>query len=209
MHDNILYCFISHKASVYNDVQNISTMCYDLGINDYLIVSGASDNDYIDNEHMLFLNCDDTYEGLPDKINKMFKYLHINFPKYAYYGKLDRLTKIKQPLSIDNMRGDYCGSWVKVREGYDGDRKWHFGKCSKDSIWNKKTYPGKFIPWCRGWGYFLSPKAARVVANNPPRSDYHIYEDLYVSETLLKYGNIIPNNIKNLTNFIIDSEFMR
>lgn len=205
MYSNTLYCFVSHQSAVIKDSERLKIMCNAANIKDYLLVCGNSYADKIDN-NILYLDCDDTYEGLPEKINRMFDYVSKNYTHYDYFGKLDRLTYIKEPLPKQLMSGDYCGSWVKVKDGFDGDRKWHFGKCSKGSVWNKKLYPGKFIPWCRGWAYFLSPKAAQIVGQNPPRSDYHIYEDLYVSETLLNYGSITPRNIKNFRNYIFDLE---
>lgn len=206
MYSNILYCFVSHKSEIDGDIEKIKNMCYSVNVKDFLVVCGGAKNNFIEN-NTLYLACDDTYEGLPEKIYSLYRYINDNISGYDYYGKLDRLTHIKQPLLKSEVSGDYCGSWVKVRDGFDGNRKWHFGKCSKGSIWNKKLYPGKFIPWCRGWGYFLSQKAASIVANNPPKLDYHIYEDLYVSETLLNFGSITPRNIKNLKNYIFDSEF--
>lgn len=204
MHD-ILYCFISYQKVLADDMNRLHDLCGLVGVTDYLIVCGNSMINWYDN-HVLYLDCDDTYEGLPDKVHKMFSYVNSNFSQYKYYGKLDRLTNIKKPLSIENMSGDYCGSWVRVVAGYDGDRWWHRNKCSKNSHWNNKPYPGEFIPWCRGWGYFLSRKAADIISCHPPDPEYHIYEDLYVSQTLLRKANISPAHIHNIRKFISDPE---
>lgn len=202
---DILYCFISHETALKDDISRIGTLCACLNIKDYVIVCGNSSKNYIDN-HILYLHCDDTYEGLPDKIHKMFAYLYNNQTEYEYYAKLDRLTIIKNPLNISNMTGDYCGSWVKVKNGFDGDRLWHKNKCSPNSIWNNKPYPGEFIPWCRGWGYFLSRKAAGIISCHPPDPNYHIYEDLYVSQILLRKADISPTHLSNIRDFITDPE---
>ena len=207
MLSNILYSFVSHKSVLKDDTLTIIDMCDNLNIDNYLIVCGGFEKDEVVG-HTLYLNCNDTYEGLSDKTHKLFSYVSKNYPNFDYYAKLDRLIRIRQPLPKSEMSGDYCGSWVKVKDGFDGDRKWHFGKCSAGSEWSNKLYPGKFIPWCNGAaGYFLSPKAANIISKHPPRLDYHLYEDLYVSEILLTYGSIAPRHMKNLKKYIYDSEF--
>lgn len=208
MLSNILYCFISHSSVFKDDIPIITDMCNSFNLKDYLIACGGYDTNKVDG-NILYLNCDDTYEGLSDKTHKLLSYVSKNYPGFDYYGKLDRLIRIRELIPSSIMAGDYCGSWVKIKDGFDGDRKWHFGKCSKDSVWNNKHYPGKFIPWCRGGsGYFLSPKAANTIANHPPlKEGYHLYEDLYVSQTLLDHASVAPRHIKNLKDYLYDSEF--
>lgn len=202
----VLYCFISHNDVIYEDILRISNVCESLNISDYFIVCGGHPENKIKN-NLLQLQCLDSYEGFSDKIYNLFKFLtHEYGEQYDYYAKIDRLTSLIQKINPDIIKGDYCGSWVKVKDGYDGNRWWHKNKCSKNSEWNNKPYPGKFIPWCRGGsGYFLSNKAAKIIGCNPPDLNYHIYEDLYVAETLLKF-NINAKYIFNLQQYLIDPD---
>jgi hypothetical protein len=202
---NLLYCFISHKAVLAQDINKWKRVCETHNIKEYLIVCGGSKENII-HDNVLYLDCDDTYEGLSTKTHAIFKFLINKEMKFDYYAKIDRDIDLIKPVdSKILLNGDYCGSWVKIKDGYDGNRKYHFGKCSKNSSWNNKLYPGKFIPWCRGGsGYFLSYKAAQIISCNSPDMNYHIYEDLYVAETLLKNG-IAASHIRNLSEYMIDT----
>lgn len=196
---NLLYCFISHQSALEQDINKWTRLCKKHNISDYLIVVGNSDTSYVHN-NVLYLSCDDSYEGLSDKINKLFRFLISSYKKYDFYAKIDRYIDFKKPIDLNIILEDYCG-YVRAH----GCRNWHFGKCSKNSIWNTKLYNGPFIPWCLGGkGYFLSHKSAKIVACNPPDLSYHIYEDLYISQTLLDKANIIPKHLLNLKDYLID-----
>jgi len=204
---NVLYCFITHRSELNADIISISEMCLYNKISDYIIVCGANDKSYMDN-NILYLDCDDTYEGLPDKIYKMFKFVtsNIKLSTYKFYAKLDRKINLVQPIDVDLLEGDYGGKVVRVKEHCDGNRTWHIGKCSANSKWSVKKYEGKFVPWCDGGdGYILSNHAANIVANNPPNHDEDIYEDQYVAQKLLN-NNIIPYKIQKLTSFFYDKD---
>jgi len=199
----VLYCFISHKDVIDEDILRISNVCESLNIADYIIVCGGySENKIVNN--LLQLECLDSYEGLSDKIYKLFKFLTQNYKKqYDYYIKIDRLTSLIQPIDNGNIVGDYCGKLLRIKEG---DREWHKNKCSKNSDWNNRLYEGPYVPWCKGGpGYFLSNKAAKIIGCNAPDLNYHIYEDLYVAETLLKF-DIKGKNMPNLKKYLIDSD---
>ena len=201
----LLYCFISHKSVVEQDAKKWRQVCKDKNIVDYLIICGGYKKNYI-KDNILHLNCNDYYEGLSFKIHSMFKFFIENNINFDYYLKIDRDVKLFKPIDDQVQLKDYSGCWVKVKQGFDGNRKWHFGKCSKNSRWSSKEYPGKFIPWCDGGrGYFLSPKAATIIASNPPDENVHIYEDLYVAETLLKY-DIHPQHIYNIKEYLLNIE---
>lgn len=198
---NILHCFISHQAQINSDILRITKECKNHNISDYIIVCGGYSESYID-DHVLYLDCNDSYEGLPDKIYNLCKYLYNNYKLYDFYAKLDRDIRIVQPISKTLELTDYCGALL-TKEGY---RDWHFNKCSSTSDWNQKLYSGKYVPWCNGGkGYFLSTKALKIISDNPPDCNYHIYEDVYVANTLLDIGNIKAKNLHNLKNFFKDS----
>lgn len=207
MEVKILYCFISHQSAIKNDTIIINDMCKKLDIKNYLIACGNSrDKKSIDNN--LYLDCDDTYEGLSDKIYNVFSFVVKNYPDFDYYGKLDRLTKIRKPLSALQLVGDYCGTVFRATNTLrGGNRKYHFGKCSSNSKWNNTPYSGQYSDWCLGGkGYFLSRKAALCISEHCPIKDFHIYEDVYVAETLLKYSNITPKSINDRKQYLFDSE---
>jgi hypothetical protein len=199
MNNQILYCFITHKDVVELDKKIIADMCIKKNVFNFIIVCGGSiENVLIDN--VLYLNCNDSYEGLPDKIHKMFKYVSENLPEYKTYIKLDRLTKIILPIDFD-VQFDYFGVRHEIN---DVNRKWHINKCSLESIWNNKSYEGDYVPWCNGPAYFLSNHAAKIISNTPSVNlDEEIYEDLYIAKILNKFG-ITPTNFINIQHYFKD-----
>lgn len=206
---DILYCFITHQSELHYDTISIREMCIYQSIFDYVIVCGGFENNSFDYEtKLLKLNCDDTYEGLPDKIHKLFHFL-VNddtFSRYKFYAKLDRRINLKRNIDLFILNGDYCGRTVRVKPNCDGNRTWHIGKCSPDSKWSIKKYEGKFVPWCDGGnGYVLSNYAANLIAKNPPNSDEEIYEDQYIAQRLLQH-DIHPSTIYNIHRFFQDKD---
>lgn len=202
---SILYCFITHSSVLHNDMISIHRMCKKHKIKDFIIVAGGFSKTRLAN-HVLYLECDDSYEGLSDKVHKLFYFVSKQFPNFSYYAKLDRYINIIKPFDVTKLNKDYHGSCVKIKDGYDGNRWWHKNKCSKSSYWNNNPYPGRFIPWCKGGaGYFLSHSATKIIACNPPNMKYHIYEDLYVAETLLNVATIQPTHIYSLNEYFVDT----
>lgn len=197
----ILYCFISHGSVLEQDKKSIADMCAQHNISDFVIVCGGNDQDTL-TDNTLHLHCDDSYEGLPDKIHAMFGYLVKNLPNYKIYAKLDRLTKIIKPINFD-IPHDYFG--IKNHVNDQVNRVWHFNKCSATSSWNNKPYMGGYVPWCGGPAYLVSNTAAKIIAQHPPNLEQEIYEDLYVATRLLTYGNITPCHFDNINEYFFDS----
>lgn len=195
----MLYCFISHRAAIEQDIVNIADMC-SLHQLDYIVICGGHPSDeQIGN--VVYLNCDDTYEGLSDKVHKMFRYVTSNFPDYSHYCKIDGNTTILSP--VDVLSADYYGNVLSP--SFCSNRIYHQGKCSSGSLWNNKEYQGEFVDWCAGYGYVLSKKAATIVGNNPP-SQEEIYEDLYVGKTLRRNG-ILPTPLISIKESLYDEIF--
>jgi hypothetical protein len=206
---DVLYCFITHKSELASDCIAIREMCRYKSITHYIIVYGYDSHTFFDcDNQVLHLNCDDTYEGLPDKIHKLFQFLTSDktLSQYKFYAKLDRRIDLRKPIDIFLLTGDYGGRIVRVKTNCDGNRTWHIGKCSKNSGWSNKKYEGLFVPWCDGGdGYVLSNYAANIISNNPPNLEEEIYEDQYVAQKLLTH-DINPYKIPKLATFFYDKD---
>jgi len=200
----ILYIFISCQKNK-NKHKRIHYMMKILNYSNYIIIMGGFKNtNYQNKKKILELNCNDFYEGLPEKIVKTYKYICNNkdFNKYSHFCKLDEDMIIKKLLLTDIL-SDYCG----IVQSVEGNRKWHIGKCSKNSYFNDKEYSGIFVPWCKGgYGYILSHKALEYIlqTTNNINSDV-IYEDVYIG-IILNNNNIYPKIINNLTEYIYSPE---
>lgn len=195
----MLYCFISHSGAILDDKDNTYALMSKLNYLDYKIFYGGI-NHSIEDDHVVHLNCDDTYEGLPNKIYSICKFISntdlIN--KYSHFCKVDCTTKLKKLLP--NMNEDYYGYLCREKDPPEYRRTYHQGKCSKNSVWNKKRYDGQFVVYCAGgFCYVLSRKSVQCISNKPNNSDEDIYEDLYVGQKLLSC-NILPTYL-NTTPF--------
>lgn len=199
----ILYCYISHYKKLAEDFSNISQVMNKLNYNNYIMIYGGKlISDAVSSEKIIHLDCDDSYEGLPNKIHTLAKYIkNNNYTNFTHFCKIDSHTILKKILPLyTNI--DYYGYVMSSNDNMPEYRRtYHFNKCSTNSEWNKKKYTGKFVNYCSGGvGYVLSHQSIDYIANCPNNSEYDIYEDLYVGITL--YNNkIYPSNL-NTMNYI-------
>lgn len=198
--NNILYVFFTHSKNLLHVSTRINNMMNNLNYDNYIIVCG---NDYDElnlNKKLLYIKCNDLYEGLPEKIIKTFNFLVHNeyLQKFKYFCKLDDDMSINVLIKEENIKNnDYCG---RVNRGKSGDRNWHIGKCSKNSLFNITPYKGEYVDWCLGgYGYIVSANAITKICED---NSYltHIYEDLYIA-ILLKKQNILPADF-DIRNYI-------
>ncbi len=204
--DNILYIFFTYQDNINNCYDRIKNMMNCHNNTNYIIVQGGDiSNNYDIDSKILSINCNDKYEGLPEKVLESYKYIIKNniFDQYTHFIKLDDDIIIKQLIDYKNIKElNYSG---KANFSYNGDRKWHIGKCSKNSYWNTNEYKGSYIPWCLGgYGYCLSRYAINLI-NNECYNNFVPYEDLYIA-MLLKSKEIKPQNIINWQNFFISPD---
>lgn len=183
-----------------------------------IIFCGAKINrEYILHGRILYLNCDDNYEGLPEKIICMINaILQIKrFSHITHIIKIDdhdtNMSNLKQ--NLNSMRpiinaNDYLGQSINYQQLKYGEFKgvvdWHFNKCSKKSHWYNKLYTGIYTPWADGGcGYILSVNAMRLINSKYGPKDKeivsknHIFEDLMIALILYEH-NIHPVKIDNV-----------
>ena len=193
--EKILYCFICNKKTKPEQIDRIKKMMFKLNLPYIICIGGNKINSYDKNNNTIFLNCDDKYCGLPDKIVKLFKFIVNNdvFNKFTHFVKLDEDMIIHKP--IDKV-GDYMG-FVQYKEG---NRNYHIGKCPGYK-WNNIPYSGKYVPWCLGGrGYIVSRKSADIIGNINTEND--MLEDIMIGRNL-KENNINPINFnKEINNYI-------
>ena len=190
---DILYIFITCKNNFVKSHSRIIKMMNKIDYKDYIIVLGGINDYYNLKNKILFLKCNDNYEGLPEKIIKTYNFIYRSnlYIKYKYICKCDDDIIIKKLIESDKLY-DYCGN---LRNSYIGDREWHIGKCSKNSIYNNKKYEGEYVPWCLGgYGYIISTKILHYIINEKKEYKDEIYEDLYIAKILYK-NNIFPKHI--------------
>jgi len=160
---------------------------------------------YDEIRRILILKCNDFYEGLPEKMIALISaILELKcFQHVKYIVKIDDHDIINKILNLDYIQHRLN---IKPHDSYIGNRiihydkfkkvtrRWHFGKCSKGSYWEKKLYNGVYTTWADGGqGYILRRDAMEKIAtiynfsniNNVGK--YHIYEDLMIALILNKF----------------------
>lgn len=203
--ENILYIFISHQNNINNIYDRIKNMMNCHNNTNYIIVQGGDiSNNYDIDFKILSINCNDKYEGLPEKVLKTYKYIVESdmFNQYSHFIKLDNDMIIKNNMDYNLIKNINYGGIVNYG---NGNRRWHIGRCSKDSYWNTNEYNGKYTPWCLGgYSYIISRNAINSIKNDSSYKEV-IYEDLYIA-MLLKEKNIYPHNINNWKLFFISPD---
>ena len=188
------------------------------GLDNIIIICGKTmKHNYSLEDNILYLNCNDGYEGLPEKIiytiNAILKIP--KFQKYTHIMKIDdHDTKFNNSLNykleneptinlknpFNNYMHDYLGQRLHTRILRD----WHINKCTPLSYWNTRYYTGMSTPYLDGGSsYILSRRALICVSYEYKFSDIetirenHIWEDLMIALILKKY-HIYPKKIPHL-----------
>lgn len=197
---NVMYIFVTHKAKLQESQDRISKMMAEINNENYIIVYGGEHILLDKRNKILCIKADDSYAGLPEKINKLFTYIkyHPDFNSFSHFAKLDEDIIIKN--CIKNLYDiDYAGFVQSLLF----NKKYHLNRCP-NSIWNHTEYTGRVVPFCRGgYGYVVSKKAINKIF---PNNDYlhHIYEDLSIALSLYDKG-IYPVNI-NIQDFFVSQD---
>ena len=169
-----------------------------------IVCGGELETDFLLEGKILFLNCKDTYDGLPEKIvcaHTAISRLHA-FDEITHILKIDDhdttvtedcIKKLEKHGSSLLMNNPYIGQHIysKCIGGH------HIGMCP-GSNWNNRLYEGDSTPYASGgFSYILDRFASRKIVEEYSIYDLesireqHIYEDLMVA-LILKKHNIEP-----------------
>jgi hypothetical protein len=178
-------------------------------IDNMVIICGDKlDTDYKLDGKILYLNCNDYYEGLPEKMICAFDaILRIDkFKNITHVLKSDDHDNLFTKENIKDIsfnsqiaKLDYVGQRINYSKNISNTSiTWHFKKCSEDSYWSNRQYRGEYTDWLDGGeSYILSRNALEKINSEYSSKDkdnvsrVHIYEDLMVALILKKF-NIYP-----------------
>ena len=203
---DLLYTFVSCMKKK-DKWDNIHTMMKELK-RPYIIVSGGAKKQKFDEENnILYLKCNDYYEGLPEKVIILYQQLL----KMEKYKDIWGICKVDDDMFVSNKPNDelkkyhYSGGHI-----YGGNRRWHIGRCSADSKWNKTEYPGEIPIFCSGGkGYMISRKSMEYLSNHFENvkeiGETEVFEDVMVSK-ILKKNKIFPQNINGIHEWLWSPE---
>jgi hypothetical protein len=170
------------------------------GPNAIIFCGGAPITKRIGN--ILLLECADTYEGLPEKMIALMRYITTD-PSFSHVTHIlkiddhDTFCTSEVAASIDISGADYVGQRISG-EGGPVNPRWHFGKVTRGSYWDRRPYAGQYVPWLDGGcAYILSRRAMGLCVVAADRMGLEelrrteIYEDLMVAKMLYPHG-ILP-----------------
>ena len=190
----------------------------DRGINNLIIICGKKmDVDYSLENRILYLNCNDGYEGLPEKmiyaINAILKipkfqtYTHImkvDDHDNKFNNSLNEKLKNETNINLKDPFSSYIYDYLGQRLHSYILRNWHINKCDPSSPWNTQPYMGPSTNYLDGGSsYILTRRAMEYIIleynfnNIETLQKEHIWEDLMIALTLKKY-NIFPKQIPPL-----------
>jgi len=176
--------------------------------NELIIIAGTNDKNikgYDKSNKILYLNCNDYYDGLPEKIILMIEEV-LNNPEFSHIThilKIDDHDNFFNDNVINNLYNydellyfDYIGQkkncWEEIEIG-----NYHFGKVPENSYWYNREAPiDNVVYFDGGCSYILNRKAMKIINNvyNSNNIDElrvtYIYEDLMI-------GKILDNNNVN------------
>ena len=151
---------------------------------------------YILNNRILYLKCNDNYDGLPEKIICMINAI-LNIGKFkdiTHILKTDDHDNFIDKNVIEKLKNSfelkiypYIGN---VIQNIDGKRDYHFGKVPKNSFWYNRPYTGKYIPWAKGGNGYILNRNEKIInkKHNPNNLEEirknHIFEDIMIASIL-------------------------
>ena len=120
------------------------------------------------------VDCQDNYDSLPTKTRRMCQWVGNKMFKHVFLCDTDTLINAKVLLSSGFESFDYAGRFIKVGT-YPGSPPFRY-----------QDERGETYSECRawasgGWGYFLSRRAAELIASTPVSG---WAEDLFVGQVL-------------------------
>lgn len=184
--------------------QQIWSKILDRNVPDLYIVCGGFEETRL-NGNIIELNCNDFYEGLPEKVVLAYEFIYKNIP-FSHILKVDDHDTDFTAEQIMNIQvkfkkildtKDYIGQFLINRV----TRKWHFKKTSSTSHWKRQEYSGDYKPYLGGGQtYILSKKAIQCIISKYNESTLdilrtsEIYEDLMIGKILFDNG-IYPHKL--------------
>lgn len=186
--------------------QDLWPAIFNRNVPDLYIVCGGFEETRL-NGNIIELNCNDFYEGLPEKVVLAYEFIYKNIP-FTHILKVDDHDTEFTSEQIKNIQVNFKN--ILDTKDYIGQRlikskpdpKYHFKKTSNASHWKTQEYSGDYKPWLGGGEtYILSNKAIKCVISkyNETTLDIlrknEIYEDLMIGKILFA-GGILPHELK-------------
>ena len=161
---------------------------------------------YLDGQ-ILYLGCNDCYEGLPVKIVKAIEFI-LKSPQFAHITHIlkvddhdtafDKGNVVTICKMLEATPCDYMGQKLNKAPGM---RNYHVPYVSVNSEWRTKWYTGEMTPWLHGGSSYVLSRLAMTCVNNVYNCSNirdvgtnEIFEDVMVAKILHRNG-IMPKEV--------------
>jgi len=202
---NILVTVLSCKkhSHLWSEIKNRSK--------NVIVFTGSYNNStfYDRNSKILYLNCNDHYEGLPEKIILLIEQILTKpeFKNITHVLKIDDHDTYFTDENIKNLH--YLNelhfyNYIGQKKQYRPPNTWsdyHFGKVSKHSHWDNKQGDVSDVTWLDGGCSYILSRKAMILINKTYNSsnintvrEREIYEDVMIGR-LLKSHNIHAHEV--------------
>lgn len=172
----------------------------DRSIDNMVILCGGSEYSHLDGK-ILHLKCNDSYEGLPEKMICAIDFIFNDsrFSSYTHILKMDDCDTFCSRKNMDDLESkhssvlksnDYIGQFI-LNEAVP---EYHFNRVKEDSYWYKKPYKGESVPFAIGASTYILSWNAMMCINitfnsiniNFVRKNF-IHEDVMIGLILSAY----------------------
>jgi len=148
---------------------------------------------------MLYLRCNDNYEGLPEKMILMIEQI-LTLPEFKDITHILKIDDHDTMFTDENVKNLYkinelyLYNYIGQKKEYREPNTWsdyHFGKISKKSHWNNKKGDVSNVAWLDGGcSYILTRKAMKIInkfynsSNLKILRENEIFEDVMIGRLL-------------------------
>jgi hypothetical protein len=174
--------------------------------NNIIIFTGSHNNKtfYDKKSKLLYLNCNDHYEGLPEKMILMIEQI-LTMPEFKHITHILKIDDHDTYFTDENIQNLYNLKDLHFHN-YIGQKKeyrppntlsdYHFGKISKHSHWNNKMGDVSDVTWLDGGcSYILSRKAMRLINKTYNSSNINVVRNKEIFEDVMMGRLLASNNI--------------
>jgi len=196
---NLLVTVLSCKkhSHLWKEIKNRTT--------NLIIFTGSYNNStfYDRKSKILYLNCNDHYEGLPEKMILLIEQI-LNMPEFKNITHILKIDDHDTYFTDDNIKNIHnlnelhFYNYIGQKKEYRPPNTWsdyHFGKISKKNYWNNRKGNVSNATWLDGGcSYILSRKAMKCINKTYNSSNINIlrkreiFEDVMIGRLLASYN---------------------
>ena len=189
------------------------------GIDNLIILCGGCQTESHMEDKILYLKCDDRYEGLPEKIICAIDFI-LNCPEFSTVTHILKIDDSENLLKKEDIEALYTVHSKIFEHNYIGQNVpyytkiyplYHQKKVSDISIWKNVLYLHNYCCSyaCGGATYILSRHAMTCINNAFSSKNLNIVRNLFIFEDdmigfILKTNNILPIHYNYGIKYFID-----